>query len=87
MLTVTNGPPLCRVDADWIIEAFEDADGEPKFPKMSDVWFEETVAKTVEGRTIGLNGAEMVNLVNSAGTLLCSATRYSDWDYFYAQSH
>ncbi|KAK0630264.1 peptidase A4 family-domain-containing protein [Bombardia bombarda] len=75
-LSISNGPALCRVDAEWIVEDFYDGGGQVPFASFSDVWFEETSLTTDRGRKMGLDGAAIVYLQNTTGAVTCSAAQY-----------
>lgn len=80
-LNINNGPKLCRVDTEWIVEDFyeNDAEGGKQVPfaSFSDLWFVDAASKTVKGRSIGIDGSAMVQMQNENGTLVC---RSEKWD-------
>ncbi|KAK3936111.1 peptidase A4 family-domain-containing protein [Diplogelasinospora grovesii] len=80
-ISVTNAPTLCRVDAEWIVENFYNGDAQVNFARFSDVWFEETLATTVSGKQIGIDGAAMVYLKDSNGSITCTAAQYDNTDF------
>jgi len=82
-LTVNNGPKLCRVDTEWIVEDFYDGDDGKQVPfaAFSDIWFVDGVAKTQKGRNIGFDGAAMVQLQNANGTLVCQSQKYDNSNF------
>ncbi|KAL2137303.1 hypothetical protein VTI74DRAFT_5034 [Chaetomium olivicolor] len=80
-VVVSNGPTLCRADAEWIVEDFYDSGKQVAFAQFSDVWFVEAGATTVGGRHIGLDGAAMVHIQSDDGNLLCSAEPYDDSNF------
>ncbi|KAK4240409.1 protease [Achaetomium macrosporum] len=80
-LTLSNGPELCRVDAEWIIEDFYVSGEQVAFANFSDVWFMDSGATTAGGKHIGLDGAAMVHLQADDGTILCSAQPYDDANF------
>ncbi|KAK0730171.1 peptidase A4 family-domain-containing protein [Lasiosphaeris hirsuta] len=80
-ITVSNGPKLCRVDAEWIVEDFYDAKGQVAFASFSDVWFVDAAATTVKGKNIGIDGAAMVHLQNENGTVVCEAEAYDNSNF------
>ncbi|AEO70613.1 uncharacterized protein THITE_2122241 [Thermothielavioides terrestris NRRL 8126] len=77
-LDISNGPKLCRVDAEWIVEDFYDANGQVAFANFSDLWFVQSGAQSIGGRSIGLDGAAMVHIQADDGTILCSAEPYDN---------
>ncbi|KAK3393297.1 peptidase A4 family-domain-containing protein [Podospora didyma] len=86
VLTITNGPKLCREDAEWIVEDFYDAKGQVAFASFSDVWFQEAQATTVNGKKIGIDGAAMVHLQDPDGDVVCTPWKY-DNSIFVVSSH
>jgi hypothetical protein len=82
-LNVNNGPRLCRVDTEWIVEDFYDGDNGQQVPFawFEDLWFVDAAAKTVKGKNIGINGAAMVQLQNENGTLVCKAEKYDNANF------
>ncbi|KAL1843845.1 hypothetical protein VTJ49DRAFT_7196 [Mycothermus thermophilus] len=85
-LHITNGPKLCRLDAEWIVEDFYDGDQQVNFGKFTDMWFVDVAAKTVSGKNIGIDGAAMVHLLDDSGKTLCSAEPYDNAN-FIVMSH
>lgn len=85
-IRASNGPELCRVDAEWIVEDFYDANGQVPFAMFSELWFLDTVAGTAGGKSIGIDGATMVHLQNDTGAVVCSASRW-DNSNFVVESH
>ncbi|KAL2262490.1 hypothetical protein VTK26DRAFT_1171 [Humicola hyalothermophila] len=85
-LDISNGPPLCRIDAEWIMEDFYDSGEQVTFARFSDLWFVDAAATTVGGQNVGIDGATMVYLQADDGAILCSA---EPWDNsnFVAISH
>ncbi|KAK4129125.1 concanavalin A-like lectin/glucanase [Parathielavia appendiculata] len=75
-LQINNGPKLCRLDAEWILEAFYDSGQQVPFARFSDLWFVESGATTVAGKNIGIDGATMVHIQADDGKILCSAEPY-----------
>ncbi|KAK3899262.1 peptidase A4 family-domain-containing protein [Staphylotrichum tortipilum] len=80
-IAISNGPKLCRVDAEWIVEDFYDATKQVAFASFSDVWFVEAGATTQRGKSIGLDGAAMVHIQSDDGKLLCSAEPYDNSNF------
>jgi hypothetical protein len=80
-LEINNGPTLCRLDAEWIVEDFYDSGERVAFARFSDVWFVEAGGKTVGGKDIGLDGAAMVHIQADDGTILCSAEPYDNANF------
>ncbi|KAK3694468.1 peptidase A4 family-domain-containing protein [Podospora appendiculata] len=80
-INITNGPALCRTDAEWVVEDFYDADGQVAFASFSDIWFEETVATTVRKNKLTLKNATMVALKNDTGVVTCMSERYDDTNF------
>jgi hypothetical protein len=76
-MVLTNGPKLCRVDAEWILEDFYDQGQQVTLANFSNLWFEQSGATTVGGKAIGLDGAAMVKIQDEDGNILCSA---EPWD-------
>jgi hypothetical protein len=80
-LHINNGPKLCRVDAEWIVEDFYDAGEQVAFARFSEMWFVDAGAKTVSGKSIGLDGAAMVHLRDDNEKLLCAAEPYDNSNF------
>ncbi|KAL2271368.1 hypothetical protein VTJ83DRAFT_739 [Remersonia thermophila] len=80
-LHISNGPQLCRLDAEWIVEDFYDSEQQVNFGKFTDLWFVDVAARTVTGRQIGIDGAAMVHLVDDNGKTLCSAEPYDNANF------
>lgn len=86
-LVLNNGPELCRLDADWIIEDFDDADGQVAFPRFDDIWFEDCVATTAKGTSIGIDGAAMIYLGHDTASATCRAEQYDNENFYcYSQN-
>lgn len=86
-LVLNNGPELCRLDADWIIEDFDDADGQVAFPRFDDIWFEDCVATTAKGTNIGIDGAAMIYLGHDTASATCRAEQYDNENFYcYSQN-
>jgi len=83
---VSNGPKLCRTDAEWILEDFEDAGKQVTLANFADLWFLDASATTVHGKKLGINGATMVHMVDENDTLMCSAERFDNAS-FVVMSH
>lgn len=80
-LVVSNGPKLCRVDAEWIVEDFYDSGEQVAFGRFAEMWFVDAAATTARGKNVGIDGAAMVHLRNDEGTVLCSAERYDNANF------
>jgi len=82
-ISVNNGPKLCRVDSEWILEDFYDGDDGKQVPfaTFSDLWFVDAGSKTVKGKNIGIDGAAMVNLQNENGTIVCTAEKWDNSNF------
>ncbi|GAB1310643.1 Peptidase A4 family-domain-containing protein [Madurella fahalii] len=80
-LVINNGPNLCRVDAEWILEDFYDSGEQVAFANFSQMWFVDAAATTARGNNIGIDGAAMVHLQKDDGTILCSAERYDNANF------
>jgi len=73
---------LCRIDTEWILEDFYDADWvQVPFAEFSDLWFLEAAATTENGRRIGIDGAAMVHLQNEDGKILCQAEKWDNENF------
>ena len=70
-LALTEGPKLCRLDTEWILEDFYEKNEQVAFATFSDLWFLDVAATTVAGKTIGVDGAAMVHMKNETGSVLC----------------
>ncbi|KAK3989950.1 peptidase A4 family-domain-containing protein [Cladorrhinum sp. PSN332] len=80
-LALTDGPKLCRLDAEWILEDFYEKNEQVAFAKFSDVWFQDVAATTAGGKTINAEGAAMVHLRNRTGTVLCRAEKWDNSNF------
>ncbi|KAK4167174.1 peptidase A4 family-domain-containing protein [Cladorrhinum sp. PSN259] len=80
-LALTDGPKLCRLDTEWILEDFYEKNEQVAFANFSDLWFLDVAATTAGGKTIGVDGAAMVHLRNRTGTVLCKAERYDNSNF------
>ena len=80
-IQISNGPKLCRLDAEWIVEDFYVSGQQVAFAQFADVWFVEAGAETVSGKSIGLNKAAMVHIQRNDGTVLCSAEPYDNSNF------
>lgn len=86
-IDLRNGPELCRLDADWIVEDFDSADGQVSFPRFADVWFEECAATTASGKNIGIDGAAMIYLGPDQANASCLAAPYDNANFYcYSQN-
>ncbi|KAL8360479.1 hypothetical protein RB601_007221 [Gaeumannomyces tritici] len=77
-VSLSNGSPLCRIDAEWIVENFKVNGNQTPFGRFQDVWFQTCEAKTTSGSTIGINGASMIYLQNNGPNPNCFAYEYSN---------
>jgi hypothetical protein len=80
-IQISNGPKLCRLDAEWIVEDFYDSGKQVAFAQFADLWFVEAGATTVAGKSLGLDKAAMVHIQTDNGTVLCSAEAYDDSNF------
>ncbi|KAK1767928.1 concanavalin A-like lectin/glucanase [Phialemonium atrogriseum] len=78
-VTLSNGSPLGRVDADWVIEDPATSSGLVPFAAFTETWFEEVSATRSTGTALGVDGATLYYLTDNR----CVATEY-DNDNFYA---
>lgn len=69
------------MDAEWIVEDFYDSGKQVPFAQFSDVWFVDSGATTVRGKSIGLDKAAMVHIQGDDGTVLCSAEPYDNSNF------
>ncbi|KAL1878103.1 hypothetical protein VTK73DRAFT_8064 [Phialemonium thermophilum] len=81
-LTLQNGPQLCQLDADWIVEDFRQGDGKVSFGRFDDIWFEQCAATTAHGPKLGINGAPMIYLGSNAHDATCVAKWYDNEDFY-----
>lgn len=84
-ISLSNGSPLCRIDAEWIVENFKINGNQTPFGRFQDVWFQGCEAKTTSGATVGINGASMIYLQNNGPNPNCFAYEY-DNSIFWAES-
>jgi hypothetical protein len=61
-MTFTNQPPLCKQNAEWIVEDVSNYDGPAPFANFSSVTFVEPLAQTVGYQTYGPGGAQIVDI-------------------------
>ncbi|KAK4149301.1 protease [Chaetomidium leptoderma] len=80
-MEISNGPKLCRKDAEWIVEDFYDSGEQVGLAHFSDLWFVEVAASTASGKNIGLDGATMVHIQGDDGTVLCAAEPYDNTNF------
>lgn len=83
-LELTNGPTLCRQDADWIYEqaGIGNSGKLYNFARFNPLWFEDVAATTANGQHIGLSGATMIYLGAGANNVSCAAMPYDDSNFF-----
>lgn len=81
-LTVINGPALCRADADWMVEDFFSEGKQVPFARFDDIWFEEAVATTSKGKSIGLKDAAMIYLGKDVASASCLAQPFDDANFW-----
>jgi hypothetical protein len=77
-MEINNGPKLCRRDVEWIVEDFYQAGEQVELAHFSDLWFVDSGATTDRGKSIGFDGATMVHLQDSDGSVLCTAEPYDN---------
>lgn len=81
VMNATQGAPLCRTDADWIVEDYYDGAGGINMAGFNDLWFEYTAATKVGGATIGVDGGVFWNIQNNTGQLQCSSWKYDNSNF------
>lgn len=82
LIPLTNGTPLGRVDADWIIEDPSTSGGPVPLARFSDTWFEDCTVSTANGTTKYVDGATMYFLSGSK----CTSTQYDSSDFWASSS-
>ncbi|KAK3349506.1 concanavalin A-like lectin/glucanase domain-containing protein [Lasiosphaeria hispida] len=71
-ITITGGPTLGRVDADWVVERPTVGGSPAGFAHFTDVWFQDAYATRTTG-SLGILGANQYQILNS-----CSSAEYDD---------
>ncbi|KAK3906083.1 hypothetical protein C8A05DRAFT_41079 [Staphylotrichum tortipilum] len=71
-LSITNGPTLARVNADWVVERPYYGSGLVSFPSFTDVWFDEAWATRTTG-SLGILGAKQFQIPG-----LCASQEWDD---------
>lgn len=62
-ITLTQGPTLARVNADWIVEdPASGGGGHTPFPHFDAVWFEDAYAATANGSRYGMDRGQMYGI-------------------------
>lgn len=79
---LSNGPALCRQDADWIVEDFDSGGRPVAFARFDDIWFEECSAASARGRAIGLDGAAPIYMGSSTSSATCITQPYDSSDFY-----
>lgn len=77
-ITLNNGTPLERVDADWIIEDPQTGSGQVPFAHFSETWFEECNAETLNGPALGIDGSIMYYMDNDR----CKSSEYDNTNFY-----
>jgi len=73
-VTLTGGPTLARVDADWVVERPYFGKTLSGFATFTDVWFEDTYAELLSGMgTIGVLGANQYQIPG-----MCTSMEWDD---------
>ncbi|KAH6619355.1 protease [Chaetomium sp. MPI-SDFR-AT-0129] len=80
-IQVNNGPKLCRQDAEWLVEEFYDSGKQVALAQFADLWFVDSEATTVGGKTIGFDSATMVALQDDDGKVLCQGEPYDNTNF------
>jgi hypothetical protein len=81
-IPLTNGTPLGRVDADWIIEDPASSSGPLPLARFTDTWFEGCTVTTANGTTKNVDAATMYVLSGSK----CTSTQYDSTDFWASSS-
>ncbi len=71
-ITITNGPVLARVNADWVVERPYYGGTLVSFPTFTDVWFDEAWATRTSG-SMGILGAKQFQIQG-----LCASQEWDD---------
>jgi hypothetical protein len=71
--TFTDQPPLCKQNAEWIVEDVSNYDGLVPFANFSSVTFVEPLAQTVGYQTYGPGEASIVD-IEQDGQILTSTS-------------
>lgn len=90
VLKLNGDTKLCLVDADWIVEDYYNGFDNVPFASFADIWFEGVAAQTAQGKTLGIDGATMLDMGGSAANpqnAKCIAVEYDDTDFYvYSQN-
>jgi hypothetical protein len=73
--TFTDQPPLCKQNAEWIVEDVSNYDGLVPFANFSSVTFVEPLAQTVGFQTNGPGGAQIFEIEQDQILTSTSLTR------------
>ncbi|OIW24719.1 concanavalin A-like lectin/glucanase [Coniochaeta ligniaria NRRL 30616] len=82
LIPLTNGTPLGRVDADWIVEDPATSGGPAPLARFSDTWFEDCTVSTANGTSKYVDAATMYFLSGSK----CTSTQYDSSDFWASSS-
>ncbi|KAI6380813.1 hypothetical protein MCOR25_001487 [Pyricularia grisea] len=85
VIELTNGQPLCRRHAEWIVENFRVNSNRVPFAKFDDIWFQECEVKLQNGQTWGVDGSRMYYMETVYDVPVCRALEY-DNGIFLAES-
>ncbi|TLD28518.1 hypothetical protein PspLS_04015 [Pyricularia sp. CBS 133598] len=85
VIELTDGQPLCRRHAEWIVENFRVNSNRVPFAKFDDIWFQECEVKLQNGQTWGVDGSRMYYMETVYDVPVCRALEY-DNGIFLAES-
>ncbi|KAL5872689.1 hypothetical protein ACKVWC_008316 [Pyricularia oryzae] len=85
VIELTDGQPLCRRHAEWIVENFRINSNRVPFAKFDDIWFQECEVKLQNGQTWGVDGSRMYYMETVYDVPVCRALEY-DNGIFLAES-
>jgi hypothetical protein len=81
-ISLNNGTPLGRVDADWIIEDPATSGGLVPLARFTETWFEDCRVETANSSVLGVNKATMYYLSGSK----CTSTEYDEANFWASSS-
>lgn len=61
-MSISSGPTLARVNADWVVERPYFGSTLASFPSFTDVWFDDAWATQVSGSSLGITGAKQYQI-------------------------
>ncbi|KAJ4303896.1 hypothetical protein N0V88_001496 [Collariella sp. IMI 366227] len=78
-ITITSGPHLARLNADWVVERPYYGSTLAPFASFTDVWFDEAWASRTGAADMGMTGAKQYQIVGLCASQEWSAAEGVSW--------